>query len=82
MPEPMTDKMSVIGIVDASHATDLVMRCSVTGYLVFLGKAVIMWYCKRQNMVETSSYGSELVASRLCMEAIIGLRYKTEDDGN
>ena len=76
MPEPMTDEVRVIGIVDASHATDLVTRHSITGFLVMIGQAIIMWYCKRQNTVETSSYGSELVASRLCMEAIIGLRYK------
>jgi hypothetical protein len=62
-------------IVDASHASDLVTRRSVTGYLLFVGITPIKWYSKRQNTVESSSYGSELVAMRLALEALLELRY-------
>lgn len=34
------------------------------------------WLSKRQKTVETSSYGSELVASRLAVELILEIRYK------
>jgi hypothetical protein len=62
-------------IVDASHATDLVTRRSITGFLLFIGITPIKWYSKRQNTVETSTYGSELVAMRIALEALLDLRY-------
>jgi len=68
--------LAITAYVDASHATDLITRRSVTGYILFVGKAVVKYYCKRQNTVETSSYGSELVAMRIALEAILEIRYK------
>jgi hypothetical protein len=62
--------------VDADHAHDLVTRRSVSGILLFVNNMPIKWYSKRQKTVETSSYGSELVASRLAVEHVIELRYK------
>jgi hypothetical protein len=50
--------------VDADHAYDLVTRRSITGILVILNNMPIRWISKRQKTVETSNYGSELVASR------------------
>ena len=38
--------------------------------------ALITWFSKRQNTVETSTFGSELVAMRIAKELIVGLRYK------
>ena len=35
-----------------------------------------MWFSKRQNTVETSTFGSEIVALRIAVEMIEGLRYK------
>jgi hypothetical protein len=35
-----------------------------------------MWYLKRQNTVEASTYGSELLAMQLAIKMIEGLRYK------
>lgn len=35
-----------------------------------------MWYSKRQNTVESSTFGSEFVAMRVAIEMIEGLRYK------
>jgi hypothetical protein len=35
-----------------------------------------MWFSKRQNTVETSTFGSEIVALRIAIELIEGLRYK------
>ena len=35
-----------------------------------------MWHSKRQNTVETSTYGSELVAMRLAVDMIKALKYK------
>ena len=38
--------------------------------------APIIWYSKRQNTVETSSFGSEFIALRTGVEMIESLRYK------
>ena len=77
VPEPRTSHpLAITVFVDASHATDLVTRRSITGYILFVGNSVIKYYCKRQNTVETSSYGSELVAMRIALEAILEVRYK------
>jgi hypothetical protein len=62
--------------VDADHAHDQVTRRSVTGYILFINNTPIKWYCKRQNTVESSTYGSELVALRIAVEGVIEFRYK------
>jgi hypothetical protein len=62
--------------VDADHAHDQVTRRSVTGILTLVNDMPIRWYSKRQQTVESSSYGSKLVAARLATEQVIDIRYK------
>jgi hypothetical protein len=62
--------------VDADHAGNLVTRRSQSGILIFVNRAPIIWYSKRQNTVETSTFGSEFVAMRIAVELIESLRYK------
>ena len=62
--------------MDASHAAEKVHRRSQTGILIFVNKAPIMFYSKRQNSVETSTFGSEFTATKQAVELIKGLRYK------
>jgi hypothetical protein len=62
--------------VDADHAHDQLTRRSVTGFIVFANNNPIKWYSKRQNTVESSTYGAELVALRIAVKAIIEIRYK------
>ena len=38
--------------------------------------APIIWFSKRQNTVEASTFGSEFVAMRVLVEMLIALRYK------
>ena len=64
------------GFVDASHGANIITRISHTGYIIFLNKAPILWFSKRQNTVETSAFSSEMIAMKTCMEAIQALRYK------
>jgi hypothetical protein len=35
-----------------------------------------MWFSKHQITVETSSFGSQLVALRIAAEMVVALRYK------
>ena len=62
--------------VDADHAGDSVTRRSRTGFLVYLNSAPIYWFIKKQNSVETSTFGSEFMAMKQCTEYVRGLRYK------
>jgi hypothetical protein len=43
---------------------------------MYLNRAPILWYSKKQNSVETSTFGSEFVALKTGMEMIKGMRYK------
>jgi hypothetical protein len=76
MPEPRGKYMSLHCFVDSDHAGDKVTRRSQTGILIFLNSAPILSYSKRQNSVECSTYGSELVAMRQAIELVKSLRYK------
>ena len=62
--------------VDADHAGNRVTRRSQTGILLFVNRAPIVWFSKRQNTVETSTFGSEFVAMRISVELVEALRYK------
>jgi hypothetical protein len=64
---------------DADHAHDLVIRRSITGILVRLNKMPSRWISKRQKKVETSNYGSELVASRVATELILEITTSMTD---
>ena len=74
---PRVRKYKITCFVDADHGGDQVTRRSRTGILIYVNKSPIIWYCKRQNTVETSTcYGSEMVAMRLAVEMIKALKYK------
>ena len=76
MPEARGKDVGIHCFVDASHASDKENRRSQTGILIFVNKAPIICYSKRQNSVETSTFGSEFTAMKQAIEIIKGLRYK------
>ena len=75
-PKPHGNVVSTHCFVDADHAGNRITRRSQTGILIFVNRAPIIWYSKRQNTVETSTFGSEFVAMRIAVELIEALRYK------
>jgi hypothetical protein len=76
MPKPRGNPVNTTCFVDANHASNLVTCRSQTGILIFVMKSSIIWHSKRQNTVETSTFGSEFVAMRQATELIEALRYK------
>jgi hypothetical protein len=76
MPAPRGRSVIITMFVDANHAGNVVTRRSHSGILIFVQNAPILFYSKRQNSVETSTFGSEFVALRVGEEMIEGLRYK------
>ena len=76
MPPPRGRLVSTHCFVDSDHAGDKVTCRSQTGILIFLNRAPIIWYSKRQNTVETSTFGSESIAMKMAVEQIKSLQYK------
>jgi hypothetical protein len=76
MPEPHGNEVQIQMFCDAAHATCLATRRSTTGVIIFVNGAPIRWYSKRQNTVESSTFGSEFVALKIAMELNIAMRYK------
>ena len=60
---------------DADHAHCMLTRRSVTGIILFLNNTPVKWVTKRQKTVETSTYGSELVAAKQAVEVLQDYRY-------
>lgn len=76
MPEPLGNPVEVAVYVDANHAGNLANRRSHSGILIYINNAPIQWFSKRQNTVESSSFGSEFVALRIAVDLIEALLYK------
>ena len=76
MPEPLGKPVSIHVFVDANHAGNVVTRRSHTGILLFVQNSPIQWLSRRQNTVETSTFGSEFVALRTARDMIMAMRYK------
>ena len=76
MPEQRGLEVLISCFVDANHAGNVKDRRSQTGILIFVNKAPIHWYSKRQATVEASTFGAEFCAMRVAVEMIESLRYK------
>lgn len=75
-PEPRGNPVQINCFVDSDHAGDRVTRRSQSGILLYCNSAPIVWYSKKQNSTESSSFGAEFVALRIASELITSLRYK------
>jgi hypothetical protein len=73
-PEPLEKYVTLSHYVDANLMHNITSGKSVTGILHLVNKTPIDWYSKKQATVETATYGSELVAARVCVEKLINLR--------
>ena len=75
-PKPRGRSVTTTAYVDVSHAANWVTRRSHTGFIIFLNRAPIIWFSKRQNTVEASTFSSEFIAAKICVEHITALRFK------
>ena len=76
MPTPLGKTVTITAFVDASHAANKVTRRSHTGFILFVQRAPVMWYSKRQSTVESSTFSRKFIAMKVCMEHIVVLRFK------
>jgi hypothetical protein len=76
MPRPRGRPVVTTEFVCASHAANKKTRRSHTGFLLFLNRSPILWYSKRQQTVESSTFSSEFIALRTGTQASQYLRFK------
>jgi hypothetical protein len=62
--------------VDADHAGCLETRRSHTGVIIYVNCAPVVWFSKRQNTVESSTFGSKYIALKTAINLVEALRYK------
>ena len=75
MPMPKGNPVRTTTNVDANLYHCYVTGRSLTGILHFVNQTPVDWYSKKQNTVETATFGSEFVAARIATEQVIDLRY-------
>ena len=75
IPKPRGKIMNTHCFVDTNNAADKVTRRSQTGILIFCNRAPILWFSRRQNSVELSTFGSEFTTLKNAVELGTALRY-------
>jgi hypothetical protein len=75
MPEPLGKPFRTTTYADANLMHCLVTGRSMSGIIQMVNQTPIQWFCKKQNVVETATYGSEFMVARQATEQIMDLRY-------
>ena len=78
MPAPRGQMVSTHCFVDSDHAANTITRHSQTGLLLFVNRAPVTWFSKRQNTVKTSTFGSKFIAMKTAVEHVEALHYKLQ----
>lgn len=68
IPRALGKSVILLTYGDANLCHDLLSGKAVTGLLHFINKTPFDWYSKKQNTVETATYGAESVAGRTAIE--------------
>jgi hypothetical protein len=76
MPEPCGHSVQLNCFVDADHASNQLTRCSHTGILLYVNHSPIIWYSKHQNTVESSTFGSEFITTKIAVDQVEALQIK------
>jgi hypothetical protein len=79
MPKLWGQRVTISAFADAYHTGNKVTGCLHTGIIIYVQNAPILWYSKRQNIVEAATFRSEMVALWICKELIVAIHYKFEN---
>ena len=76
MPDPLVPPVQITCFLDKYHAGDQLTRRSYSGILIYINRALIIWYSKRQNTVEASLFRSEIICGSIVCEKVEALTNK------
>ena len=76
VPKARGNSVSSSVFANTDHTGCQVTHRSTTGILIFVNRAPIFWSYRRQNTVESSTFGLEHIAMRQVFDYIVALRYK------
>ena len=79
--EPLGEYVTVCIYVDAKHEENLENKSSHSRILIYVNNALIKLYSNRHNTFESSSFGSEWLASRKATKMVEALRSKLRKFG-
>ena len=74
IPKPLGKNVITTTFLDFNLLHDMVTGKSVTAVLHFVNTTPTDWFSKRQDTVETATYGSEFVPAKTATEQIMDLR--------
>ena len=77
-PKPQGMGFTMVAYVDSDHDSKVVTQSFRTGFIVYLNNAPIYWMSKKQQGVETSSFGVEFTDMKQYTEYLQGLRFKLQ----
>ena len=77
-PEPRGRIVYISMFVDSDHASNKITRRSHTGIIIYVNMSPVIWYSKRQNSVESSTFSSEFVALKIGVELLEALVFKLQ----
>ena len=70
MPKPLGKEVIMHYFIDAYHVGKILTRRSRIYFIIFLQMAPIYYFSKHQNSLETSTFGSEFMATKHATEEI------------
>ena len=73
IPDPCGKSVLTTTFIDANLLFYFVTGRSATDIIHMLNKTPINWFCKKQNIVESASYGSDFTAFRTGIEQVVSL---------
>lgn len=74
-PDAIGEEILTSIFFDADWAHDVKTRRSMTGLLVLVGSAPLLWQSKSQGCIASSTYCAEFIAMRSAVEEAISIRY-------
>ena len=77
-PKPKGRAVQISCFVDSYHGGDQINQIPRTGILVLLNSDPIMWYLKRENTVDNSTFCSDFLSTNQAVEMLKVPKYKLQ----
>eukprot|EP00957_Ditylum_brightwellii_P034590 2622942-Ditylum_brightwellii.AAC.1 len=62
------DEFTITAYIENDHVHDKMTRSSIPRFITFVGRTPVVYWSKRQCVIETSTYGAEFMAMKTAVE--------------